>query len=33
MPGIFGALVSCIVIACSTGKGFPTDYYPAMDAN
>jgi len=31
MPGIFGALVSCIVIAASGGKGFPVDYFPAMD--
>jgi len=30
MPGIFGALVSCIVIALSGTKGFPADYFPAM---
>jgi len=30
MPGIFGALVSCIVIAVSGTKGFPSDYFPAM---
>jgi hypothetical protein len=33
MPGIFGALVSCIVIAVSGTKGFSADYFPAMDSN
>jgi len=31
MPGIFGALVSCIVIAVSGTKGFSADYFPAME--
>jgi ammonia channel protein AmtB len=31
LPAIFGALVSCIVIALSGDKGFPKDYFPAME--
>lgn len=30
MPGIFGALVSAIAIAFSSGKGFADDYFPAV---
>ena len=33
MPGVFAALVSCIVIALSGNKGFPNDYFAAMGEN
>jgi hypothetical protein len=29
MPGIFGAIVSAIAIALSSGKGFGADYFGA----
>lgn len=30
MPGIFGAIVSAIVIAGISDKGFPSDYFPVI---